>query len=85
MQMSSRSANEEVARGPAFSREELLTVDEVADVLRVKKATRAASSLEAQADWLTKFPLKDLTRHKLIEPKSSPGIPCWSLRLTKNS
>jgi HTH-type transcriptional regulator / antitoxin HigA len=34
---------------------------------------RAASSLEAQADWLTKFPLKDLARHKLIEPKSSKG------------
>lgn len=39
MQTSPRSANEEMTRGPAFSREELLTVDEVADVLRVKKAT----------------------------------------------
>jgi excisionase family DNA binding protein len=39
MQTSPRSANEEVARGPAFSREELLTVDEVAAVLRVTKAT----------------------------------------------
>ena len=39
MQTSPRSANEEVSRGPAFSREELLTVDEVADVLRVKNAT----------------------------------------------
>ena len=39
MQTSPRSANQEVNGGPAFSREELLTVDEVADVLRVKKAT----------------------------------------------
>jgi excisionase family DNA binding protein len=39
MQTSPRSADHEVACGPAFSREELLTVDEVANVLRVKKAT----------------------------------------------
>jgi excisionase family DNA binding protein len=39
MQTSPRSADHEVARGPAFSREELLTVDEVAEVLRVKRAT----------------------------------------------
>lgn len=39
MQTSPRSGSPEDARGAAFSREELLTVDEVADVLRVKKAT----------------------------------------------
>ena len=39
MQTSPRSAEPEATRGPAFSREELLTVDEVADVLRMKKAT----------------------------------------------
>lgn len=39
MQTSRQSADREVARGPAFSRDELLTVDEVAEVLRVKKAT----------------------------------------------
>lgn len=39
MQTSPPSADHEVSHGPAFSREELLTIDEVADVLRVKKAT----------------------------------------------
>jgi excisionase family DNA binding protein len=41
MQTSRRSAGPEATRSPAFSREELLTVDEVADVLRVKKKTAA--------------------------------------------
>lgn len=39
MQACPQPAEHEITRGPAFSREELLTVDEVADVLRVKKAT----------------------------------------------
>jgi hypothetical protein len=40
MQVSPRSADQEVSRGPAFSREELLTVDEMADVLRVRRRRR---------------------------------------------
>jgi addiction module HigA family antidote len=32
---------------------------------------RAASTLEAQADWLERFPVNDLVRHGLVERKSS--------------
>jgi excisionase family DNA binding protein len=39
MQTSSPSPSSEATPGPAFSREELLTVDEIAEVLRVKKPT----------------------------------------------